>query len=342
MSFNRILALICAVSVLAFACGKSTPTGPTTPEATVNTYVAEVNLGGGVTGTLTLRASSSLASLEPGNVPVLSRLLAWVEPSVAAQSSTASGLLVTSTGEVISLTGTFSNGTFNVSGFGYTIVATVTSTSAGTSISGTATVPGGGTAPVTPPPPLPVTSPPPANPVGTYSGTFHIETTMTTENRRVSDNSLELNCIFAITIDGTLSLRLFNVLANGLTQSELTTTRKEVRSPTSCKLGTVALPTVPPSVMAQNISPSGSNTAGFEGPASSLVYGRVFQGPNDNGQGVITEVESYVGAVSGNTVVMKVSRSHKFTNAFTSTSAGPITSVQVYPTVSVTVPLPKQ
>src|SRR5678815_2884298 len=129
MSLNRIVGLVCVVGVLAFACSKSTPTSPTgstgstgstTNAPIVNTYVAEVSLGGGVTGTVTLRASSSLASREPAGISVLSRLLAWVEPTVAAQSATATGLLVTSNGDVISLTGTFSNGTFNVSGFGYT------------------------------------------------------------------------------------------------------------------------------------------------------------------------------------------------------------------------------
>ena len=341
MSFNRILALVCAASVLS-ACGKSSPAGPTPSGPAANTYVAELNLGGGVTGTLTLRASGSLASLERPGVSVLSRLLAWVEPAVAAQSSTATGLLVTSSGEVISLTGTFSGGTFNVSGFGYSIVATVTSTSTGTSISGTATLPGGGTTTVAPPPPLPVTGPPPANPVGTYAGTFHIQTTMSMENRRVSDSSLELNCTFSVTIDGTLSLRLFNVLENGMTQSELTSGYTENRVPVSCKLGNVQLAAVPPSVSSENASPPGVGVWGFEGPASSLTFGWVSQGSNNAGQGVITDVASFVGAVSGSTVVMSVSRSHKFVNAFTSVTSGPITSVFVYPTVSVTTTLTKQ
>ena len=342
MAFNRIGLLTCVVCALSFACGKSgsSPTGPTTSTAIVNTYVAEVSLGGGATGTLTLRASGSLASLEPSRVPVLSRLLAWVEPAVAAQSSTASGFLVTSNSDVISLSGTFSGGTFNVSGGGYTIVAAVTNTSTGTSISGTATVPGGGSAAVTPPPPLPVTSPPAANPVGTYSGTFHIETTMSYDNRRVSDNSLELNCIFGVTTDGTLSLRLFNVLPSGLVQSELTTQWSESRRPLSCRLGTVALSAIPPSVSSENVSPA-AGVIGFEGSASSLVYGRVTQGPNNGGQGLITEVESYVGAVSGTTVVMSVSRSHKFVNQFTSSTSGPITSVLAYPMVRVTTTLTK-
>jgi hypothetical protein len=164
---------------------------------------------------------------------------------------------------------------------------------------------------------------------------------MTMANRRISDNSLELNCIFDVTTEGTLSLRIFNVLSNGMVQSELTSSWSEARRPASCKLGDVKLAAVPPSVFAESISPS-AGVAGFEGPASSLVYGRVLQGPNNNGQGVITDVEGYVGAVSGSTVVMTVSRSHQFVNSFTSVTAGPINSVMVFPTASVTTILTKQ
>ena len=330
MTFTRSVALICAAGVLAFACGKSTPTGPTTATASVNTYVAELTLAPGVTGTLTLRASNSLASLERGDIPVLSRLLAWVEPGLAAQGSTATGLLVTSNGDVISLTGTFSGDTFSVSGFGYTIVATVTSTSTGTSISGTATLPGGGTAAVTAPPPLPVTGPPPADPLGTYTGTFRIDTAATQVNRKASDDTIVLNCSFNIVVNGQLSLRIFNVTGSGLVQSELTSSWTESGTSSMC-----------PNVPWSNSSVP-SRIAGFEGPASTLVYGRVDQFPSDTGQGTATRAESFVGAVSANTVVMKISRSFKFVNQLNTTQNGLVNAVQQYPTVSVTVTLTKQ
>lgn len=342
MSFHRLVGLICAVSLVACACGKSTPTGPTgSTGSTPNTYVAELTLASGVTGTLTLRASSSLASREPRDIPVWSRLLAWVEPAVAAQSSTATGLLVTSDGVVVTLSGTFNNGTFNVSGGGYTIVAAVTSTSTGTSISGTATVPGGGTAAVTPPAMLPGTSPAPANPAGTYSGTFHIETTASYVNRRVSDNSLELNCTFSVTVDGNLKVTIPGVPPSGLVQAQLDSTWTETQVPVSCRLGDVLLAAVPPSVLPSTVSP-GPGVAYFEGSASSLVFGHADRGPNQNGQGTITRVENYVGAFSGSTVVMRVSRSFQFVNQFTSTTSGPLTHVSGYPTVSALTTLTKQ
>ena len=45
--------------------------------------------------------------------------------------------------------------------------------------------------------------------------------------------------------------------------------------------------------------------------------------------------------MSGNTVVMKVSRSFRFVNSFTSTTSGPLNHVSGYPTVSVTIMLTK-
>lgn len=336
----RSVALLCVVSLSAMACGGSSPTGPAGPATSGsvdnNTYVAEMALPGGATGMLTLRASSSLALHEPAEIPVLSRLLEWLEPAVAAQSSPASGLLVTSTGQSISLSGTFSGGTFNVSGAGYTIVATVTNTPAGTSISGTAMVPGGGTVPVTAPAPLPVTGPSPANPVGTYAGTFHIETQGTQINRRASDNVVVQDCSFNVVIDGTLSLRLFNVLSNGLVQSELTSSWTESGAGTvspTCGTG--------PANSWGTISP-GQGLAAFEGPPSSLVYGHAGPGPNPPAAGTITRAETYLGAVSGNTVVMRVSRSFQFVNQLNTAQNGLVNSVMGYPTVSVTITLTKQ
>lgn len=339
MRLPRSVALICAVSLLVMACGKSSPTNPsptTGGSVDTNTYVAEMALPGGVTGTLTLKASSSLGSREPAGIPMLARLLAWLEPAVAAQSSPASGLLVLTSGSSIPLSGTFNGGTFSVSGAGYTIVATVTNAATGTSISGTATVPGGGTVPVTSPPPLPVTGPPPASPVGTYTGTFHIETPGSFVNRRASDDVVVQDCRYDVIIDGTLSLRLFNVLPNGLAQSELTS------SWTERGLGSVS-PTcgVGGANVWGTISP-GQGFAAFEGPPSSLVYVHAGVTPNANGTGSLTRSESYLGAVSGNTIVMRVSRSFQFTSQINTTINGLVNSVQGYPTVSVTVTLTKQ
>jgi hypothetical protein len=303
----------------------------------VNTYLADVSLPGGVTGNVQLKASSSLStSLATGHVPVVSRLLAWIEPSVAAQSSSATGILVTSDGQVIPLTGTFSGGTFNVTGAGFTIVASVTTTSTSTTITGTVTVPGGASVPLTTPAPIPVTGPPPADPRGTYTGTYRIVTTGTAVNRRVSDNSVEQNCIYNVVIDGTLSLRLFNVLSNGLTQSELTVNSTETGtgsvSPT-CGPGTA-------SSWGANLALSG--TFGFEGPPTSLLYGYVNRSAGGgSGQGTVTRAESFLGAVSGSTVIIKVARSFQFVNSFTSSISGPINSVMGYPTVAVTVTLTK-
>jgi len=334
---DRFLGLTVAVAAVAIACGKSTPTGPTgspsptIPSVVVNTYVGE--LSGGVNGTLTLRASSSLAS-PPGGTRLWSRLLAWVEPVVAAQGSTASGLLVTSAGEVVTLSGTFSGSTFNVSGGGYSIVAAVASTPTGTSISGTATVPGGGTATVTAPPPLSGTSPAPGNPAGTYSGTFQINTTASFVDQRADGTVAPfIDCTYNVSVTGQLTVFIPGVLASGLVQAQLDSSWTERIGSTTCPAST-GLNSLGP------VSPP-AGTAYFEGAAGSLIFGRADQGPG-NGGGTITRAESFVGAVSGNTVVMKVSRSFQFARTYPNNTGLLFNHVEGYPTVSVQTTLTKQ
>jgi len=186
-----------------------------------------------------------------------------------------------------------------------------------------------------------VPSPPPANPAGTYSGTFEVETLGSVVNRRVSDNSLELNCIYSFSIAGTLKVTIPGVLSSGLVQAQLDSSWSEAERPVSCRLGEVQLAIIPPSVLSFTAAPS-PGVAYFEGHAGSLVFGHAGQGPNANGQGVITRAETYVGAVSGNTLVMSITRSFQFVNQFTSSTSGPITSVMGHPPVTVLATLTKQ
>ena len=135
--------------------------------------------------------------------------------------------------------------------------------------------------------------------------------------------------------------RSLGPLASGIVQAQLDSTWTEDQRPVSCKLGNVPLATVPPSVLPATISPS-AGVAYFEGAASSLVFGHAGSNPNTSGTGTTTRAETYQGAVSGNTVVMRISRSFQFVNAFTSVTSGPITHVSGYPTISVTSTLTKQ
>jgi hypothetical protein len=132
MSANRCLGLALAASLLLVGCGGTSnpsnpsPTPTSGPNAQIlNTYVGEMNLGGGVTATVQLRASTSLAAIRPDRIPLLTGLLSWIEPAVYAQNATASGLLVSSDGQFVTLSGTFSNGIFNVTGGGWTVNASV-------------------------------------------------------------------------------------------------------------------------------------------------------------------------------------------------------------------------
>jgi hypothetical protein len=180
----------------------------------------------------------------------------------------------------------------------------------------------------------PASQPAPANPSGTYAGTFQIVTIGTQVNRRLSDNGIALSCTFDVVINGTLSLRIFNVLTNGMVQSELTSSWTETgaaRPATTCPMnaswGTIAPP---------------AGVAGFEGPPSAIVVARADRTTGSNGISTLTRAESFVGAVSGDTVVMQVSRSFEFANQLNTAINGLVSSVLGYPTASVATTLVKQ
>lgn len=83
-------------------------------------------------------SSSSFATLRPDTHDLRRVIVAWHEVSLRAQGSSASGTLILSDA-VVDLSGIYSGNTFNVSGSGYTVTATISAGS--TSASGTA--PGG-------------------------------------------------------------------------------------------------------------------------------------------------------------------------------------------------------
>ena len=325
---TSLAAVFCAVTILATGCGKKSPTGPS-PLGTapiVNTFVGELKASGGAGGTLHLRAAGSLASAAPSSVFAFgARLLALIEPRLLAQGSTASGLLVTDAGVTVSLTGTFSGNTFSVSGGGYFITATVTNNS----LSGSATVPGGGSAAVGTPAPPPVQSPPPATPSGTYVASYRFDIPSTYVNTLVSDGSVAISCTYTAVVTGDLSLEISNG-ANGDVAARLTNNWVETEGDRTCPFAVYGAPITP-------VSPSVTE---YEGPAATLTFGRADQGPGQNGTGVVVRSESFVGAVSGTTVVARVSRSFRFTNS--TSAAPPRNHVSGYPTVSATVTLAKR
>jgi hypothetical protein len=114
----------------ATGCGSKSPAGPTSngsqnnftpgPLASVPVYVGQVQLSGGVTGTLLLRPSALFAAVISKRPEIVNVILDLFGATLHAQGSAASGELILPTA-VIDLTGTYNGSIFNVSGGGYAL-----------------------------------------------------------------------------------------------------------------------------------------------------------------------------------------------------------------------------
>jgi hypothetical protein len=236
---------------------------------------------------------------------------------VHAQASvTATGALVTATGKVIQLTGTYANSVFNVTGGGYTITATLTGDAA---INGTGTAPGDLPAGLVATPPPLAPQPVPANPAGTYTGSFRIDTVEKYSTTNLNQTTPYFVCTVDMAITGTLKLILTNT-GNGQVDGDLSSNWTETPGATTCNFGFAGL----------------SRNTGFDynGPPTNLQFGLAESG--QDGPCSLTRVQGFSGVVSGNTVIGTVSRS--FICVITSNSS---TSTQGWPTVTTSVTLTK-
>jgi hypothetical protein len=252
---------------------------------------------------------------------VLASVLAWVDPVVQAQASvTATGTLVTATAKVIQLTGTYANGVFNVTGGGYTITATLTGNAA---INGTGTAPGDLPAGLVATPPPQAPQPVPANPAGTYTGSFHIDTVQNYSVTHPNQSVPYFACTVNIAITGTLKLILTST-GNGNVDGDLSSNWTETPGATTCNFGFAAI----------------SRNTGFDysGPPTNLQFGLAETGVD--GPDHLTRVQGFLGVVSGNTVIGIVSRSF-YSTGKNQVGAGPDDVVQGWPTVTTSVTLTK-
>jgi len=314
------MVVACAVVIVIVGCGKN-PAAPSN-SASANTFIGVVSAPGGAGGTIQLRAASSLSSLAPGGrTSLFARVLSLLEPVVQAQSSTASGIFIGESGQVASLSGSFSGNTFNVSGGGFSVTATVV----GTSLAGTAILPGGLSAAVTAVPPVSAPNPPPAVAAGFYDGSYQINADATYRNTLPSDGSLLIQCTYQAVAVGNITLQITD-RPNGQVDSELSYSWTETEGGRTCPFVVISSP----------ISP-GPGVMHYLGPPTTLTFGRVDQGPN--GTGYVIRSETFVGTVSGNTVVGRVSRSFQFTN---SVASPPRNHISWYPAVSADVVLVKR
>ena len=170
----------------------------------------------------------------------------------------------------------------------------------------------------------PVTSTPaPADPTGTYTGSYRIDTVQTFRDRFQSGTTnTTSSCTFNISITGTLKMDVANK-GNGQVSAHLTATSLEAETARTC-----SFPFTSPG--------SGSSGLDFQGPATNIQMGRTNSGPVSNG--TVTRIEGFSGAIGGNSIVGTVQRSFNFT---TTTSAAGQTHIDSYPSSSASVTLTK-
>jgi len=296
---SSALKAACFVTLvtLCVSCGGSptsasnSPTSGsnTTSGTSTSTYQGNITIGD-KTGTVLARAASTLTSLE-SRPTVLARLLSVMEVPLYADS--ASGLLSLSDGTVVTLSGTYSGGTFSLSGGGYAM----TLTTSGASLSGSGTAPGGAAVVVSPPDQVVTPTPVPANAGGTYTGSYRIDAPSYDINTMVSDGSVAINCTYTTVVTGTLSLEL-RAKATGPNDyyGFLNATWTDTETAWSC-----------PSRAGQAVSGPGPEGSDYNGPPSNIQTAFVSQGPVNGG--AMTRVGTFVGAVSGNTIVGRYARS---------------------------------
>jgi hypothetical protein len=225
-------------------------------------------------------------------------------------------------GSVVPLSGTYSSNGFNVAGGGYAIVAAVGSGG----LTGTGTTPGGQQATVSAPTAPPVSAPPPADPSGTYKGTFRIETIGEFKNT-LPNGTVSLDCTFNAVITGTLTMEVHNN-GSGQIRAHLTADSLDTYTNATC-----------PGTWVNTVSMPGSGLD-FQGPATSLQFGRVIVGQGGTTvKGPVTRAEAFSGPISGNLIVGTVWRSFYFTALNPNTGE---THVESYPMSGTTVTLTRQ
>jgi hypothetical protein len=156
-------------------------------------------MANGTTGIVTVTTFTQLAG---ASRPVdVFALLDWFAPRLLAQG-TATGALSLVDGTVVTLSGTTSGNTVQMSGAGG---YSVSLTASGASLSGTVSAPQGSGS-VSAIPSVGVGASVPSNPAGTYSGNVSLFAPGFYYNRIISNGVLERNCGYNTTITGPIKV----------------------------------------------------------------------------------------------------------------------------------------
>lgn len=283
--------------LLLWSCSGDSSTGPANPE-----------VGTSYVGVLSVAGAEDLGGMFQVATP-------------NRTSTQLSGVLVTNGGGVVTLTGTVNGSSLALVGGAYTITA---SASGGTMLAGTGTAPGGFAAVVSAPVLPPTTTPAPSNPTGTYTGSFMMSGTLNHRNTNTA-GQVTATCSVPLRFTGTLELHLHRT-SDGMLDSHVDVRWTEAsQSSGNC----------PP-----NYSYSQTDYYGidFVGTASSLVATRAdIRGNATDATGRLSRSISFIGAVSGSTVVGSVGIGFNFTVPITGG-----THVEWIPTATTTVTLTKK
>jgi len=289
----RKACLILSCAAIVAGCGSGEPTVPIPDGPRERTFTARLNVPGadslGGMFRLTTIVSSALSDARAIGTPLLAAMLFPSPKVLFAQSNAgeATGSLTTNTGTVVPLSGTYSGSSFQVTGGGYAITASVSSTG---TLTGSGTAPGGSTGAVAPLDTT-ATAPPPSNATGSYYGTFDMTTTLRSRNT-TAGGALIGTCSFPVRITGNLVMNVTQVSSQSpQVTGHLDITWNEQRSGQgSC----------PPFTFNQN----DYHGIDFDGVVTGLNPARVATyaaGPGNAGK--VTRTQGFSGTVSGNTVV---------------------------------------
>ena len=316
--------LILSAAVLASACSSKSPSepSPTATGSAPTTYIGAVQLSDGREGTLVLSANPTLTAFEQHDGRNLMRSV-WsiLEPRLFAQSSSASGQLILSD-SVVALSGTFSGSTFTVSGGGFALTATTS----GGSLSGSGTGPDGVSASVTPVATVSAPSPPSSNAAGLYKATFNFVADSFATSKR--SGVVEFSCSYQTIVTGSMNIELESRGGDSYLGTFDDSWTETQGSRGSCGQAFVDAPIL-------------NAPVGFSSmvTASSIQFGASVGG-SVSSIATQTRTHTFVGTVSGNTIVGRMSYSRLYTE--TQPPPSTLTFSHGYPSTGVNVTLVKQ
>jgi len=319
-SARSVAVPFCALLLLIGCGGADGPTIPEGPRERTFTGRLSVQNADSLGGFfhLTTIVTGTFSDAGPRESPFSLALRAFSPaPFLAQTTGNATGSLMTNGGASVPLAGTYSGGTFQVTGGGYTIDASV-NTAGG--LTGSGTAPGGDTGAVTP---LftGTTALPSSNPTGSYTGTFSMTATVRSRNTTNAGTLIGL-CQAPVVLSGSVLMNLTRVGTSDQVTGYLEINWTERNSGNG---------TCPSGFSHNENSFLGID---FDGHSTAIHPFKAYSMPSGPGRaGTLTRAHGFSGTVSGNTVVGTLFMTMDFRTPVPEgmhySAFGPVPSVQV-------------